>query len=101
MIVDQAHNNTFSQLLHGPTARAAVSVPLPLSDRLYTPTLIRPDNELWEKGTSLSDEFDSLDPNEKAGIGATLMLIRCRVLAAKIANELRNKRPERSLTSCC
>src|SRR5262249_62011870 len=32
----------------------------------------------------MSDEFDSL--------GATL--IRCRVLAAKIANELRNKRPE-------
>jgi hypothetical protein len=40
----------------------------------------------------MSDEFDSLDENEKAGIGATL--IRCRVLAAKIANELRNKRPE-------
>jgi hypothetical protein len=40
----------------------------------------------------MSDEFDSLDANEKAGIGATL--IRCRVLAAKIANELRNKRPE-------
>ena len=28
----------------------------------------------------------------KANIGATL--IRCRVLAAKIANELRNRRPE-------
>ena len=40
----------------------------------------------------MSDEFDSLDATEKAGIGATL--IRCRVLAAKIANELRNKRPE-------
>ena len=40
----------------------------------------------------MSDEFDSLDANEKAGIGATL--IRCRLLAAKIANELRNKRPE-------
>ena len=38
----------------------------------------------------MSDEFDRA--NEKAGIGATL--IRCRVLAAKIANELRNKRPE-------
>jgi hypothetical protein len=35
---------------------------------------------------------NSLDPTEKAGIRATL--IRCRVLAAKIANELRNKRPE-------
>src|SRR5262249_6762887 len=37
-------------------------------------------------------EFDSLDATEKAAIRATL--IRCRVLAAKIANELRNKRPE-------
>jgi len=33
-----------------------------------------------------------LDATEKAGIGAALY--RCRVLAAKIANELRNKRPE-------
>ena len=33
-----------------------------------------------------------LDATEKARIGATL--IRCRVLAAKIANELRNKGPE-------
>ena len=41
---------------------------------------------------TMSDEFDSLDATQKAGIGATL--IRCRVLAAKIANELRNKRPE-------
>jgi len=41
---------------------------------------------------SVSDEFESLDANEKADIGATL--IRCRVLAAKIANGLRNKRPE-------
>jgi len=41
---------------------------------------------------SFKTEFDSPDANEKAGIGATL--IRCRVLAAKIANELRNKRPE-------
>ena len=40
----------------------------------------------------MSDEFDSLDATEKAGIGATLN--RCRALAAKIANELRNKRPE-------
>jgi hypothetical protein len=41
---------------------------------------------------SMSDEFDGLDATEKAGIGAAL--IRCRALAAKIANELRNKRPE-------
>jgi hypothetical protein len=40
----------------------------------------------------MSDEFDGPDATKKAGIGATL--IRCRVLAAKIANELRNKRPE-------
>ncbi len=40
----------------------------------------------------MSDEFDGLDATENAGIGATLN--RCRALAAKIANELRNKRPE-------
>ena len=40
----------------------------------------------------MSDEFDGLDATEKAGIGATLN--RCRALAVKIANELRNKRPE-------
>ena len=39
----------------------------------------------------MSHEFDDLDTTE-AGIRSTL--IRCRVLAAKIANELRNKRPE-------
>jgi hypothetical protein len=38
------------------------------------------------------DEFNSLDATEKAAIRATL--IWCRVLAAKIANELRNKKPE-------
>ena len=42
--------------------------------------------------TSMSDAFDSLDATEKAAIRAAL--IRCRVLAAKIANKLRNKRPE-------
>ena len=40
----------------------------------------------------MSDEFDGLDAMEKAGIGATLN--RCRALAAKIANVLRNMRPE-------
>jgi hypothetical protein len=40
----------------------------------------------------MSDEFDGLGATEKAGIGATLN--RCRALAAKIGNELRNKRPE-------
>jgi hypothetical protein len=40
----------------------------------------------------MSDEFDGLDATEKAGIGTALN--RCRALATKIANELRNKRPE-------
>jgi hypothetical protein len=40
----------------------------------------------------MSGEFDGLDATEKSGIGASL--IRCRALATKIANELRNKRPE-------
>jgi hypothetical protein len=40
----------------------------------------------------MSDEFDGPDATEKAGIGATLN--RCRALASKIANELRNKEPE-------
>jgi hypothetical protein len=43
----------------------------------------------------VSDEFDGLDATEKAAIGAALN--RCRALAAKIANELRNKRPQASL----
>jgi hypothetical protein len=38
---------------------------------------------------AMSDGFDNLDATEKAGIGAALN--RCRALAAKIANELRNK----------
>ena len=38
------------------------------------------------------DEFDDLDATEKAAIGAALN--RCRALATKIANELRNKSPE-------
>src|SRR5262245_56368721 len=40
----------------------------------------------------MSDGSDGPDAMEKAGIGATLN--RCRALAAKIGNELRNKRPE-------
>ena len=46
----------------------------------------------------MSDEFDGLDATEKAGIGAALN--RCRALAAKIANELRNKRPEHFFDKC-
>ena len=38
------------------------------------------------------NEFDSLDAIEKAGIEAALD--RCRSLAAQIASELHNKRPE-------
>jgi hypothetical protein len=40
----------------------------------------------------MSEEFDGPNATEKAGMGAELN--RCRALAAKIANELRNKRPE-------
>jgi len=40
----------------------------------------------------MSDEFDSLDVIEKAAVETELN--RCRVLAAKIANGLRNKKPE-------
>jgi hypothetical protein len=43
-------------------------------------------------GAYMLDDFDDLDGTEKAGVGAELN--RCRALAAKIANELRNKRPE-------
>jgi len=42
--------------------------------------------------SSMSDEFDSLDATEKAAVEARLN--RCRALASKIGNELRNKRPE-------
>ena len=42
----------------------------------------------------MSDEFDQrLEVIEKV-LGWESVLNRCRVLAAKIANELRNKRPE-------
>jgi hypothetical protein len=40
----------------------------------------------------MSDDFDSLDATEKVGVGAALN--RCRALATKIANELRNRTPE-------
>ena len=40
----------------------------------------------------MSDEFDRLHGVEKAAVESVLN--RSRVLAAKIANELRNKRPE-------
>ena len=40
----------------------------------------------------MSDEFDSLDVIEKAAVEAELN--RCRVLAAKLANDLRNTKPE-------
>jgi hypothetical protein len=40
----------------------------------------------------MSEEFDGLDATEKSGIGTALN--RCRALATKIANELRNKKPE-------
>ena len=40
----------------------------------------------------MSDEFDSLDAIEKAGVKGALN--RCRTLAAQIESKLRNKRPE-------
>jgi hypothetical protein len=40
----------------------------------------------------MSHEFDGLDATEKAGIEGALN--RCRALAAQIASELRNERPE-------
>ena len=40
----------------------------------------------------MSHEFDGLDATEKVGIEGALN--RCRALAAEIASELRNKRPE-------
>ena len=40
----------------------------------------------------MSDEFDGLDATEKPGFEAALN--GCRRLAAQIASELRNKRPE-------
>src|SRR5262249_2624131 len=43
-------------------------------------------------GCTMSDEFDRLHGIEKAAVESVLN--RSRVLAAKIANELRNKRPE-------
>src|SRR5262249_1597499 len=44
-IVDQAHNSNERPLLRGPTAKPPFGSRLTLSDRFYTPTLIRPDNE--------------------------------------------------------
>jgi hypothetical protein len=40
----------------------------------------------------MSDEFDSLEVIEKAAVESELN--RCRVLAAKIANELRNRKAQ-------
>jgi hypothetical protein len=40
----------------------------------------------------MSHQFEDLDATERAGIEAALN--RCRALAAQIASELRNKRPE-------
>ena len=42
--------------------------------------------------SSMSDEFDSLDATEKAGIEAGLS--RCGTLAAQIESALGSKRPE-------
>jgi len=44
-------------------------------------------------GCTRSDEFDQ-PGGDREGRGWESVLYRCRVLAAKIANELRNKTPE-------
>jgi hypothetical protein len=44
-IVDQTHNSNKRPHLRGPTAKPTFGALLTLSDRFYTPTLIRPDNE--------------------------------------------------------
>jgi hypothetical protein len=41
----------------------------------------------------MSDEFDSLDANEKAAVEGALN--RCRAVVTQIVNELRNERDER------
>jgi hypothetical protein len=41
---------------------------------------------------TMSDEFDSLDPKEKAATEAALK--RCHALAGQIESELHNKKPE-------
>jgi len=48
-VVNQAHNPNERPLLHGPTAKPPFGLRLTLSDRFYTPTLIRPDNGRREK----------------------------------------------------
>ena len=45
IVVDQAHNAIYRPLLRAPTAKLPFGWRLTLSDRFYTPTLIRPDNE--------------------------------------------------------
>jgi hypothetical protein len=45
------------------------------------------------KAAPMSDEFDR-PGGDREGRGWESVLNRCRVLSAKIANELRNKRPE-------
>ena len=42
----------------------------------------------------MSDEFDQPRGDDPEGRGWESVLNRCRVLAAKIANDLRNKSPE-------
>ena len=45
-------------------------------------------------GCTMSDEFDQPRGDDPEGRGWESVLNRCRVLAAKIANDLRNKSPE-------
>src|SRR5262249_14026015 len=123
-IVDQAHNSNERPLLRGPTAKPPFGSRLTLSDRFFTPTLIARAAVLsggwlagffspWRGGggtspalphgsclgglaiggCALSDEVVGLHAPEK-GWHWDRVLNRCRALATKIANELRNKGPE-------
>ena len=42
--------------------------------------------------STMSDKFESLDANEKAGLESTLY--RCRALVGRIGEELRKKKPD-------
>src|SRR5262249_35718302 len=73
-IVDQAHNSNKRPRLRGPTAKLPFGSRLTLSDRFYTPTLIRPDNER-EDGTCLTNwvELRPHPQRHNATVGAAVL----------------------------
>src|SRR5262249_39786468 len=56
-IVDQAYNSNERPLLRGPTAKPPFGSRLTLSDRFYTPTLIRPGAAFWGAVNSVGSLF--------------------------------------------